>query len=89
MMDEHDEHRHHDLPRTTTTGDEKQDYRQPGDSSVQLSERDDPRKSDSESTGHSEDDHLLSDVDEDRDEEDLGDIERPAGNLTNRPYGES
>lgn len=67
------------------------DYRHPGDSSVQLSERDDPRATDPDSTGHSEDDDLLPDVDADPDEEqeDLGDIERPAGNLTDRPYGES
>jgi hypothetical protein len=81
----------HDLPRTTTTGDDEQDYRGPGDSSVQLSARDDPRKADPDSTGHSEDDDLLPDVEkEDRDEEqeELGDIERPESNLTDRPYGE-
>lgn len=93
MVDEHEDDAEldHDLPRTTTTGDKKQDYRQPGDSSVQLSERDDPRTTDPDSTGHTEDDNLLPDLDEDRDEEeeDLGDIERPAGNRTDRPYGES
>jgi hypothetical protein len=93
MSDDHEDatERHHNLPRTTTTGDEDQDYRQPGDSSVQFSDRDDPRRTDPDSTAHNEDDDLLPDVDEDRDEEqeDLGDIERPAGNLTDRPYGES
>jgi hypothetical protein len=90
MMDEHEDDRHHDLPRTTTTGDERRDYRQAGDSSVQSSERDDPRGT-PDSPGHTEDDDLLPDVDTGRDEEDedLGDIERPAGNLTDRPYGES
>ena len=96
MADEHEDttERRHNLPRTTTTGDEDEDYRQPGDSSVQFSDRDDPRRTDPDSTAHSEDDDLLPDVpdvDEDREEEqeDLGDIERPAGNLTDRPYGES
>ena len=95
MMDEHESEgkgeRDHDLPRTTTTGDDEQDYRGPGDSSVQLSARDDPREADPDSTGHSEDNDLLPDVEEDRDEEqeELGDIERPASNPTDRPYGES
>jgi hypothetical protein len=94
MMDEHDTkgegEREHNLPRTTTTGDDEQDYRGPGDSSVQLTARDDPREADPDSTRHSEDDDLLPDVEEDRDEEqeELGDIERPASNLTDRPYGE-
>ncbi len=92
MADEHEDttERHHNLPRTTTTGDEDQDYRQPGDSSVQFSDRDDPRRTVPDSIAHSEDDDLLPDVDEDRDEEqeDLGDIERPAGNPTDRPYGD-
>ena len=94
-MDEHESEgkgeRDHDLARTTTTGDDEQDYRGPGDSSVQLSARDDPRGADPDSTGHSEDNDLLPDVEEDRDEEqeELGDIERPASNLTDRPYGES
>jgi hypothetical protein len=93
-MDEREtkgEERDHDLPRTTTTGDDEQDYRGPGDSSVQLSARDDPREEDPDSTGHSEDDDLLPDAEEDRDEEqeELGDIERPSSNLTDRPYGES
>ena len=93
MVDEHedDADRDRDLPRTTTTGDEGQDYRQPGDSAVQSSERNDPRTTDPDSTGHSEDDDLLPDVDADRDEEqeDLGEIERPAGHITDRPYGET
>lgn len=93
MMDEHETRGERDraLPRTTTTGDDEQDYRGPGDSSVQLSARDDPRKADPDAPGHSEDDDLLPDVEEDRDEEqeELGDIERPASNLTDRPYGES
>jgi hypothetical protein len=92
MMDEHDTkgegEREHNLPRTTTTGDDEQDYRGPGDSSVQLSAREDPREADPDSTGHSEDDDLLPDVEEDRDEEQDGDIERPASNPTDRPYGE-
>jgi hypothetical protein len=91
MMDEHEtgDERDHAQPRTTTTGDDEQDYRGPGDSSVQLSARDDPRKVDPDS-GHSEDDDLLPDVEEDGDEEqeELGEIERPASNLTDRPYGE-
>ncbi len=97
MMDEHEtedeneDDRHRDLPRTTTTGDEEQDYRQPGDASVQVSARNDPRETDPDSTAHSEDDNLLPEVDEDREEEqeDLGDIERPASNRTDRPYGQS
>jgi hypothetical protein len=93
MMDEHEtrNERAHALPRTTTTGDDEQDYRGPGDSSVQLSARDDPRKADPDAPGHSEDDDLLPDVEEDPDgeQEELGDIERPASNLTDRPYGES
>ena len=92
-MDEHETEDEKDqaLPRTTTTGDEEQDHRQPGDSSVQVSARNDPRETDPDSTAHSEDDDLLPEVEEDREEEeeDLGDIERPPSNLPDRPYGQA
>jgi hypothetical protein len=79
------------VPRTTTTGNEEQDFRQFGDGSVQEVGRDDPHDPRPEFSGHREDDELLPDVadDEDASDEELGDIERPAANPTDRPYGDS
>ena len=79
------------VPRTTTTGDEEQDLRSPGDGGVQDADRTDPRDPDPDLAGHTEDDDLLPDVDQDADEadDDLGEIERPAGHLTDQPYGDA
>lgn len=79
------------VPRTTTTGNEEQDFRQFGDGSIQEVDRDDPGDPRPEFSGHREDDELLPDVndDEDASDEELGEIERPAANPTDRPYGDS
>jgi hypothetical protein len=79
------------VPRTTTTGNEEQDFRQFGDGSIQEVDRNDPRDPRPEFSGHREDDELLPDTgdDEDASDEELGEIERPAANPTDRPYGDS
>jgi hypothetical protein len=79
------------VPRTTTTGDDEQDLRQPGEGAVQDADRTDPRDPDPDVAGHREDNDLLPDAGEepDGDGDDLGEIERPAGHLTDRPYGDT
>lgn len=92
MMDKHEtrEERDHALPRTTTTGDDEQDYRGPGDSSVQLSARDDPHRADPTppATVRTTISFPTWRRTGDEEQEELGDIERPASNPTDRPYGE-
>jgi hypothetical protein len=79
------------VPRTTTTGDDEQDLRRPGDGAVQDADRADPRDPDPNLAGHREDDDLLPGAGEEPegDDDDLGKIERPAGHLTDRPYGDT
>jgi hypothetical protein len=90
-MDETDDRQEPRVPRTTTTGDDEQDLRRPGDGAAQDTKRTDPHNPDPDLAGHREDDDLLSNAGEepDSDDDDLGEIERPAGNLTNRPYGDT
>jgi hypothetical protein len=93
-MDDDTRDETHDLPRTTTTGDEREDYRHRGDSSVQDADRDEPTAADPKLASHSEDDPILPKVEDEDDDEDRADEEqappeRPSGNLTSRSYGES
>jgi hypothetical protein len=94
-MDDETHQPERDLPRTTTTGDDREDYRERGDSSVQDAERDDPTPADPQLAGHREDDSLPEIEDEDEDEDSDEDAEqattppeRPSGNLTSRSYGD-
>jgi hypothetical protein len=96
-MDDETHQPERDLPHTTTTGDDREDYRERGDSSVQDVERDDPTSVDPQLAGHREDDSLLPDREaEDEDGEDENTrtedsdsrTERPSGNPTSRSYGD-
>jgi hypothetical protein len=93
-MDDETNEPEHDLPRTTTTGDDREDYRERGDSSVQDAERDDPTPPDPQLSGHREDDSLLPEPEDEDGHSDDGaeqantPPERPSGNLTSRSYGD-